>query len=205
MDKAIKNFVEGDINILSYDEYIRNSNELIERTNPDELDEKEKKNHSYRVLNRQRIKRINRTFKPKEELSDLFNNIFRPQHWIIITEDWCGDSAQNLPYIINYAKQNPLIKISVILRDENFERIDDYFQEGNPRSIPKIVGFSEEGDELFIWGPRPKTAQNLVSKLRAEGYSNDEYNKELHLWYSRNKGEEIQQEFYEILMKIIEL
>ena len=204
MNKRIKNFSAHEINMFSYDDYIRNSYELIENTDPEELDEKGTKNHNYRILNKQRLKRINRTFKPKTEISELISKIDRPQNWLIITEDWCGDSAQNLPYIINYTDQNPLIEISVILRDENLNVIDKYFEEGNPRSIPKIVGFDDNGEQLFVWGPRPKVAQDLVKQLKAEGYSREEFNKELHLWYSKNKGEEIQKEFFAILKNIIE-
>ena len=85
-----------------------------------------------------------------------------------------------------------------------FQAIDNYFNEGNPRSIPKIVGFNEHGEELFIWGPRPKTAQDLVMQLISERYSNEEINKELHLWYSQNRGEELQEEFIYILKNITE-
>ena len=207
MDNAIKRFFSDSSyrNIYTYKEFIQLSKELIITSDPNELDDKEKKYFNYRKINLQRTNRINKTFKPKREISELINRINQEQHWLVITEDWCGDSAQNLPYIVNYIAQNPHIRLSIILRDENLEVVDSYFKEGNPRSIPKIVGFDKKGNELFIWGPRPKAAQDLVKQLKTEGYSKEDYNKELHLWYSRNKGQELEKEFYSILKNILKL
>jgi len=131
----------------------------------------------------------------------LVQKIDKPQYWIIITEDWCGDSAQNLPYIMKYVYQNNLLDVKMILRDENLDVVDKYFVEGNPHSIPKIVGFDNEGKELFIWGPRPKFAQDLVQQLKSEGYSREEFNNQLHLWYGKNKGKELEKELVEIFKK----
>jgi hypothetical protein len=135
-------------------------------------------------------------------LVELFGQINSKQTWLVITEDWCGDSAQNLPYIYSYIKNNPNIEMLIILRDINLEAIDNYFTEGNPRSIPKIVVFDQNGEQLFIWGPRPKFAQDLVQQLKSEGYSKEDFNKELHLWYGRNRGVELAKEFEAILKNI---
>ncbi len=149
-----------------------------------------------------RTNRIQKTFKPNEEIVDAINKITAPQTWLVITEDWCGDSAQNLPYFYNYAKKNSHIKLVIILRDSNLEAIDNYFVEGNPRSIPKIVGFDKDANELFIWGPRPKFAQDLVKQLKSEGDSKEEFNKKLQLWYAKNKGKELEKELFSILKNI---
>ena len=205
MNNVYKSFfsVNGTVKLYSYEDYMRKSEELFNMTNTYNLDEKGRRNHDYRKINFQRINRINKTFKPNEEMIELIKKIKEPQFWLVITEDWCGDSAQNLPYIVNYIHYNQLIDLKVISRDENLEVIDEYFRIGNPRSIPKIVGFDRDGSELFIWGPRPRFAQDLVSKLQSEGYSKDEFDKELHLWYAKNKGKELEKEFYALLSTIV--
>jgi hypothetical protein len=204
MDKVIKIFFNGTSpnKIYSYDEFMGLSTDIINKSNPDELNEKEKFYYEYRKMNMQRITRIQKTIKPNHEIIDLVKNVKQKITLLIITEDWCGDSAQNLPYINGYVKFNPLINLAIILRDSNLEAIDNYFTEGNPRSIPKIVGFDEDGNELFIWGPRPKFAQDLVQQLKAEGYSNEEFNKELHFWYGRNRGKELEKELLVIFKEI---
>ena len=140
--------------------------------------------------------------KPYDELASLIKSIEKPQTWLAITEDWCGDSAQNLPYIAKYLELNPKLKLVVALRDENLDAIDNYFVEGNPRSIPKIVIFDEDANELFVWGSRPKFAQDLVQQLKAEGYAKEEFNKELHLWYGKNRGKELEKELLNLFSKM---
>ena len=121
---------------------------------------------------------------------------------MVITENWCGDSAQNLPYIIKIAECNPSINLRILFRDQNTDIMDLYLS-GNSRSIPKLVVFNEQGDELFQWGARPKEAQNLVIKLKSEGLSKDEYLSQLHLWYGRNRGNNLENEFIDIIGKLI--
>ncbi|MEL6822103.1 MAG: thioredoxin family protein, partial [Calditrichota bacterium] len=48
-------------------------------------------------LNLHRSKRVTRTTKISEELKTLVESITSPQIWLVLTEDWCGDSAQILP------------------------------------------------------------------------------------------------------------
>ncbi len=196
MNIGIKKFFNGiePKSVLNYNEFVELSANTITNTNEKDLDELGKKYLEYKKINLQRTNRIQKNYKPKQDLIDLVKRIDKPQYWLAITEDWCGDSAQNLPYIVKYVEQNENIDFKVILRDDNLEAIDLYFEDGNPRSIPKIVAFDQNGNELFVWGPRPKVAQNLVSKLKAEGYSREEFNKELHLWYGRNRGKELEKE-----------
>ena len=204
MKKAIQKFFGNNeaCKIYTYDEFIKESEQIINNTDETKLTGTDKIYHDYRKINLQRTNRITKTFKPNDAIVEMVKKIDKPQTWLVITEDWCGDSAQNLPYMIGYLQFNPLIKLRVILRDSNLEAIDEYFTEGNPRSIPKIVGFDAEGNELFIWGPRPKFAQDLVQQLKAEGYSKEEFNKQLHTWYAKNKGAELEKELLAIFNNI---
>jgi hypothetical protein len=201
MNNAVKKFFNEiePKKIFTYEEYTEFAVQKVETTNIDELSENELIYFNYSKINLQRVNRIQKTFKPNAELLELFGQINCKQTWLVITEDWCGDSAQNLPYIYSYIKDNPNIEMLIILRDTNLEAIDNYLTEGNPRSIPKIIVFDQDGEQLFIWGPRPKFAQDLVQQLKAEGYSKEEFNKELHLWYGRNRGDQLSREFIAIL------
>lgn len=195
MNKAIQQFFKdkNPSNIYSYKEFMQYSEENVNK-NKQELNDKDQLYFEYQKINLHRVNRVQKTFKPIQELVDIIQSFDETQTWLIITEDWCGDSAQNIPYFAKYAEFNPKINIQIILRDSNLEAIDNYFTEGNPKSIPKIVGFDKDGNELFIWGPRPKFAQDLVQKLKAEGYTKKEFNEKLHLWYGRNRGKELEKE-----------
>jgi len=181
-----------------YEEYLQHFNKKIVSASNNNLINVQKKLIDRDKLNYQRSLRIHKTYSVDTQLCEIMKNISEPQLWMVITENWCGDSAQNLPYLAKIASCNPLIDFRIILRDDNLDIMDLYLTD-NTRSIPKLISFSENGEELFQWGPRPKEAQELVYKLKSEGKSKDEYLEELHLWYGRNKGKNLESEIINIL------
>lgn len=182
---------------MTYQEYNKVFEEQIENTNPDLLNDEQKGLYEYKKLNKQRSSRIDKTYEPSDEIKKAVESL-EEQLWMIITEPWCGDSAQNLPYIAKIASLNDKINFRVVLRDSNPDIMDEYLTNGT-RSIPKLVAFNPEGEELFIWGPRPKAAQELIIKLKSEGIVKPELYEKLHLWYGKNKGKDIESEFVSIL------
>jgi len=159
------------------------------------------KHDKYNVtkLNYRRSSRILKTYNVNENLKKIVLQINAPQLWVIITEDWCGDSAQNIPYISKIAEINPMINLKLISRDENPDIMDLYLTEGKQRSIPKLIAFDLNGNELFQWGPRPKSAQEVINKGKNEGLSKEEFLNKLHLWYAENKGKNLEDEFLILL------
>lgn len=197
MEKVIPN-IELLANALKYEVYFDLFKKKSEITDTINLSEDEKEKLPNVKLNFQRSSRIHRTYKVDESIQSAIAKITKPQTWVLITESWCGDSAQNIPYIVEIAKLNPLIEIKIVLRDQNFEFMDLYLTNGT-RSIPKLIAFDEDGDELFQWGPRPKEAQELVARLKAEGKTKEEFLEQLHLWYGRNRGKELEKEILQLL------
>jgi len=188
-------------NGLTYKEYTEKFYNQVNNTNSDNLNEKEKDLFEYKKLNFQRTQRIEKSYEVSEELKSEIENIKEKQIWMVITESWCGDSAQNLPYLVKIASINSKIDLRIILRDSNPDIMDLYLTNGT-RSIPKLVAFDLEGNELFTWGPRPKAAQELINQWKSEGIVKPELYEKLHLWYGRNRGKEIEAEFIEILSKV---
>jgi hypothetical protein len=187
-------------NGITYDDYVNNTIEEIAGTQISDLTPKEVKRFNFKTLNLQRSNRITKTYNPCEELKKLLDHISEPQLWMVITENWCGDSAQSLPYIAAMAAQNSLIDLEIILRD-TYPDIMDQFLTNGTRSIPILVAFNSAGDELFRWGPRPQCAVNMINQWKAEGLEKNEWTERLHLWYARNKGAEIEKEFIDLINK----
>lgn len=155
---------------------------------------------NFSKLNLSRMNRLNKTLKLKETIIEQVKKSPK-QHWLVITEAWCGDSAQNLPYLAKMAEVSEgNIQLEIILRDENPLWIDDYLTNGG-RSIPKLISFDESQNELFTWGPRPISAQKMMNLWRKnQDKSFHEFEKELHLWYTNNKGEELTIEISQLLI-----
>ncbi|GJM60052.1 thioredoxin family protein [Persicobacter diffluens] len=154
----------------------------------------------YTQLNVQRMKRAEKVFMLNEETEKHLQAIDRPIYWVVLSEAWCGDAALNLPAIAKMAEVNDHIKLSILLRDENPEVMDQYLTNGG-RSIPKLIAVdAESGAELFTWGPRPAPAQQIVLDWKASGSTNpDEKNVAIQKWYAKDKGLTIQEEFIALL------
>ncbi|MFZ1280235.1 MAG: thioredoxin family protein [Ignavibacteriaceae bacterium] len=186
----------------TYDKYIEQFTNQVNSINPDALDEQKK--HAFEILklNLQRTSRLDKTFESADEIKDLFSQITTKQQWIVITETWCGDSAQIVPVIAKLAQLNNNIDLKILLRDSNLDYMELYLTNGG-KAIPKLIVYDENNDELFQWGPRPKEAQELFTRLKNEGMEKSDINKELHLWYGRNRGKEIEKEIFALVKQKI--
>lgn len=166
------------------------------------MDESEIQNLNYLKLNNHRIQRVLKTYSISPELQNKINQIKSPQTWLVISEDWCGDSSQSLPIIAKIAEVNPLISLRILTRDDHLDLMDRYLTNGN-RSIPKLIAIDENLNELFQWGPRPQTAADIFKKARESGLGKDDAYKEMHTWYARDKGKSIEAEFVNILSHLV--
>ncbi|MDN3668259.1 thioredoxin family protein [Echinicola jeungdonensis] len=163
-------------------------------------------NHSetmldYTRINVQRMKRWDKTAKVGEEIKEAIQEVDSPQVWLVLTEAWCGDAAQNIPYIEKLASHNENIKIRYLLRDENPGVMDQYLTNGG-RSIPKLVALEEDTlEEQFTWGPRPQVVQQkmLDYKANPESMTSEEFKKSIHLWYAKDKNSTLEKEFLSLL------
>ena len=119
--------------------------------------------------------------------------------WLIITEGWCGDAAQNIPTIEKIAAQSENIETRYILRDENLELMDNYLT-NNARSIPKLIALDADNLEVVgTWGPRPQISMDYFQELKNQGLEKPEIMEKLQRWYIADKEHSIQTEFENLL------
>lgn len=182
---------------INYLDFNKLSEGIVKSLESKELTGEEKSLYEYRKLNLARVNRVEKTYQPSEKIKEKVSNINK-QIWLVITEDWCGDSAQNLPAIAKIASLSNNIDLKIVLRDQNLDLMDLYLTDGK-RSIPKLIAFDENFNELFIWGPRPQNAQILFDNLKDKGLAKEEIIKELHTWYAKDKCQSLENEFIELL------
>lgn len=151
-------------------------------------------------LNRTRMKRLDKTQQILPELEIITKEITEKQVWLVLTESWCGDAAQNVPVLQKLAEMNPLIDLRLVLRDDNDELMQKYLTNGG-KSIPKLIAVSADLEkELFTWGPRPAAAQVEVKRLLDEnGGFNEKVKEGIQIWYNHDKGISMQHELMELL------
>jgi hypothetical protein len=162
-------------------------------------------NHSddmvhYTKMNVQRMSRWDRRAELNDSLVDKLDNLDKKWIWLVITEAWCGDAAQNIPALVKMVEETDHIDIRFILRDQNLEIMDEYLTNGG-RSIPKLICLDAETlEEVGTWGPRPKLAQQKAMEWKEdESISKEEWAKNLHKWYAKNRNQELQEEFEQLL------
>lgn len=158
----------------------------------------------YTRMNVRRMNRWDKTAKVSLEIENLIKSIQMPQVWLIITEAWCGDAAQNIPFLAKLAALNPLIELKLVLRDENPELMDEYLTEG-ARSIPKLIILSKDlSQEMGTWGPRPAFLQERLKAYKQDtlGVSAKDFSEGTHLWYAKDKNESLERELLELIRSI---
>jgi hypothetical protein len=158
----------------------------------------------YTRMNVKRMNRWDKTAKISAVIEKEIKSIHIPLTWLVITEAWCGDAAQNIPFLAKLADVNPKIELKLILRDEHPELMDEYLTDG-ARSIPKLIILTEDlADVIGTWGPRPEILQDRLKayKLDDLGVSPEQFSEGTHLWYSKDKNESLERELTELLKSI---
>jgi hypothetical protein len=154
---------------------------------------------NYLLLNFQRAKRIDKLLQIDHELKIEVSKVYHPVNWLVISEFWCGDAAQNLGVLDKAASLSAgKIQLSIVKRDQHEELMNSFLTNGS-KSIPKLIQFDNHGNISGIWGPRPKEAQNLVNDLKNNPETVPNYGIELHKWYAKDKGLSLQHELINLL------
>lgn len=155
---------------------------------------------NYTQLNDRRMKRWDKTFTLSAEVQEKLSNLETDLVLLTITESWCGDAAASLPVINKIAEASPKIEHKVVLRDQHPELMEAFLTNG-AQSIPKVILVDRKKDEILgDWGPRPSLATQMVDNFKREhGKLTDAFKQDLQVWYNKDKGENILNDFLELL------
>lgn len=183
---------------MSYEQYLKLTDQLLQE-NRTTGNNQSPAMVEYTRLNDRRMKRLNKTVKLNDEIIERLQSVDTPWIWLVLTEPWCGDAAQNIPVLAKMAEVNEHISLRLMLRDENPEVMDAYLTNGG-RSIPKLVCLTPELEEIGTWGPRPEPVQQMVQDFKKE--ENGDYKifvEKVQLWYARDKTQTLQGELRPLL------
>ncbi|MFB0997757.1 MAG: thioredoxin family protein [Flavobacteriales bacterium] len=185
------------VNSLSYNEYralvtnLLGNNESTTKNGSEDL-------VSYSKLNNSRMKRLDKTTKLDDSVVNKFSSIDKKITWVVLSEGWCGDAAQNLPVINKLAETNSNINLRIVLRDENPELMNEFLTNGN-QAIPKLIQLENE-KVTKTWGPRPTIATKMVVDYKSKhGQLDADFKKDLQVWYNKNKSENVIEDLSELI------
>lgn len=155
---------------------------------------------AYAELNEARLHRLDKTMKVEENVATKLAGLKKKYTWVVISECWCGDAAQIVPILNKMAESTDNIELRIVFRDQNLELMDAFLTNGG-RAIPKLI--IVEQDTLKVlghWGPRPVLAQKVITDYKAAHGVVDEAGKvALQMWYTKDKGHEVQKEVIELM------
>jgi hypothetical protein len=145
---------------------------------------------NYTQLTLARTKRGLKTLSPSEELINIAKASSRKK-WMVISEAWCGDAGNIVPFIANLAKEVEGVDLRVMLRDEYPEVMENFLTNGS-RSIPIFVAMEDDLTYPSHWGPRPAPAQKMVMDHKTNPAGPyEEFQVLLQKWYIQDKAKTI--------------
>lgn len=190
---------------FSYDDYMKLMEKLVAEGKTTGANQSEDFAH-YTKMNNARMKRLNKTASLLPELSSEIEKLDRDYTFLVLTEAWCGDAAQNLPIFAKMAEASPHLKLELVLRDENLDLMDQHLTNGG-RSIPKLLMIDDlTGNVVTTWGPRPVPMQQMVMDRKhtdpekRQPYS--EFNLVVQKWYNQDKTVTAQNELKDMLSEL---
>jgi len=198
MKKIIENSLQTAISYKGYRSLVRNLLTEGKSTGPEQSEDLT----NYSMLNDRRMKRLDKTIKIFEETIQEFQKVKQPQTWLVLTEGWCGDAAQNLPILNKIASGIANIDLKIVLRDENLDLMDLFLTNGG-RSIPKLIALDKDNNVLDLWGPRPTIATKMVLAYKEKnGALDPQFKQDLQVWYNKDKGKSVQEDFVNLVAKL---
>jgi hypothetical protein len=131
------------------------------------------------------------------DVAARLRNVRGQWHLLVLNEDWCGDSVNILPYVARLAESHPGIELRVLGRDANPDLMNAHLT-GKSKSIPVVIVYDENFDEIGWWGPRPRELQSWVINEGLALPKPDRY-RHIRTWYARDRGASIVSEILSII------
>jgi hypothetical protein len=198
MKEIIANSLQKTISYTNYRALVRNLLAEGKATGPEQSEDLT----NYSRLNDRRMKRLDKTIKISEETMLEFQKLKQPQTWLILTEGWCGDAAQNIPILNKIAEATEQIDLKIVLRDEHLPLMDLFLTNGG-RSIPKLIVLDKDNNIIDSWGPRPTAATKMAADYKEKNGALDlAFKEDLQVWYNKDKGKSVQEDFVKLVLKL---
>lgn len=126
----------------------------------------------------------------------------RDWHLLSVTEDWCGDSLNTLPWVDALAGALFCVNHRIIRRDEHPELMDAHLTNGHARAIPVVLLLDDAWVERGWWGPRPAALQRWFESAEAQAMTKEERYKVLRARYARDRGRAILEEITALIERV---
>lgn len=156
----------------------------------------------YTRINVQRMNRLDSRVALDEMLLMSLRALKHDWYWVVLTEAWSGDAAENIPILAKIADATPRIKMKLLLRDEYLEIFNHYTVKNN-KSIPLLICLTQDTlTEVGTWGPRPAPVQKIVFDYKSNvKNTQEEFMQNIIQWYRADRGNTLQNEMNTLIQE----
>jgi Thioredoxin len=102
-----------------------------------------------------------------DEERKFFGGITQVKYALMLAENWCGDVHRNSPMLAHISEAMPNCELRVFFRDQNIDLTDCFLNNGY-RSIPVVVFFDKDWNEIGRWIERAHPATAKVVGIRSK-------------------------------------
>lgn len=154
----------------------------------------------YTEMNQTRVRRLLKRNRWTESDWVGLNKLPFPIHLLALTEHWCGDAANSIPFLIQMVDHVPMLDMKMIYRDQHPELMDAFLTDG-ARSIPKVIAYDPESRKVLgSWGPRPQSLQIKIKEWKRDPEMDSETRAYwTQKWYIEDKGQKVKKELIDFI------
>ena len=102
-----------------------------------------------------------------DEEQKFFSGVTGVKYVMMLAENWCGDVHRNSPLIAHIVEAIPGAELRVFFRDQNADLRDTFLNNGY-QSIPVVVFFDKDWNEIGRWLERAHAATTKATNIRAK-------------------------------------
>ena len=100
-----------------------------------------------------------------EDERKFFGGVKNVRYVIMLAENWCGDVHRNSPLVAHVVDAIPNAELRVFFRDQATDLRDTFLNNGY-QSIPVVVFFDQNWNEVGRWYERAHAATGKAAQLR---------------------------------------
>ena len=102
-----------------------------------------------------------------EEERQFFSGLGQVRYALMLAENWCADVHRNSPVLARITEAMPNCELRVFFRDQNLDLTDCFLNNGY-RSIPVLVFFDKDWNEIGRWIERAHPATAKAAVIRSK-------------------------------------
>jgi hypothetical protein len=131
-------------------------------------------------------------------LLDRMRSIQGQWRMLVVAEDWCGDSANTIPYVARLVEAVEGLEMRVINSEAGRAVMESHPTPDGRPATPTIVLMDAMGGEIGCFVERPASLQSWFL-ANEEGLPERELYDRKYAWYDQDRGEETVTEIVGIL------